>query len=514
MIFENWKSDLRASLVVFLVALPLCLGIALASNAPLAAGIYSGVIGGLVVGFLSGSPISVSGPANGLTVIVAAAIATLGSYEAVAVAIFIAGLFQILFSTLRFGVVGDYFPTSVIKGMLAAIGIILILKQLPHAVGFDADYMGDDAFYEKTGGNTFSQLVNAVNFLHLGAVFISGMSISIILIWDKLANKTKWAFFKTIPGPLAAILSAIVVNKMFSYTLPDFVLEGEHLVSLPFRGGVGEFLSAVKLPNWGLLNDVRVYLIGFSIALIGSLESLLSVDAADKIDTEKRFSDKNRELRAQGIGNLVCGLVGGIPIASVIVRSSVNVNSGAKTQLSSIFHSVWILLSVILIPSFLNLIPLPVLASILLVVGYRLANPNIFKIMFHKGVNQFIPFVVTIIAILFSNLLVGIMIGITIGFIFVIRSNIHQSMVLVQDKNLFLIRFFKDVSFLQKAELQKMFAKIVPGSTVIIDGSNSVFVDDDIVDSIEEFMKRAESIGIDVRIKKSSLAICSIFKEV
>jgi MFS superfamily sulfate permease-like transporter len=513
MLFDNWKSDLKASLVVFLVALPLCLGIALASNAPLASGIYSGVIGGLVVGFLSGSPISVSGPANGLTVIVAAAIASLGSFEAVAVAIFIAGLFQILFSALRFGVVGDYFPTSVIKGMLAAIGIILILKQLPHAIGFDVDYMGDDSFYEKTGGNTFSQLVNALDFLHLGAVFVSGISISIILGWDKLA-KSKWIFFKIIPGPLVAIVSAIFINKFFSYTLPDFVLQGEHLVSLPFQGGVREFFSAVKLPNWGLLNDVRVYLIGFSIALIGSLESLLSVDAADKIDSEKRFTDKNRELRAQGIGNLMCGLLGGIPIASVIVRSSVNVNSGAKTQLSSILHSVWILLSVILIPGLLNLIPLPVLASILLVVGYRLANPQIFKVMYLKGVNQFIPFVVTIIAILFSNLLVGIMVGITIGFIFVIRSNIHQSMVLVQEKNLFLIRFFKDVSFLQKAELQKMFAKITPGSTVIIDGSNSVFVDDDIIDSIEEFMKRAESIGIDVRLKKSSLAICSIFKEV
>ncbi len=510
---NSLKKDIQSSLVVFLVALPLCLGIALASNAPLAAGIFSGIIGGIVIGMMSGSEISVSGPANTLTLVFAAGMASLGSLEAMALAVFLAGLIQVIFSLLRAGIIGDFFPNSVIKGMLAAIGIILILKQFPHAVGYDVDYMGDDAFIEKSGKNTFEQLLNAFQFIHPGAVLISVMSLGIMLGWDKGASKG-YRFFQLLPGALMAILSAVVVNSLFQSFFPSVLIDGDHLVNLPFNGGFKELFEQVKGPAWELLKNPKIYPVALTIAIIGSLESLLSVDAADKFDEHGRFTNKNRELLAQGVGNALCGLVGGIPVASVIVRSSVNVNAGAQSKLSSIFHGGWILLSVVFIPHLLNKIPLPVLASILLLVGYKLSRPQLFLSMYKKGWNQFIPFVVTVIAILFSNLLIGISIGMIVGFVFVIRSNIHKSIVEVNDNNRYLIRFYKDVSFLQKAELQKILLTIPENASVVIDGSQGVFVDDDILDVIEEFIKRGETMGIKVQLKKSSLSLCPIFKEV
>jgi MFS superfamily sulfate permease-like transporter len=511
--FHSLKKDIQSSLVVFLVALPLCLGIALASNAPLASGIFSGIVGGIVIGIISGSQISVSGPANTLTIVFAAGMAGLGSLEAMSLAVFIAGGIQILFSFLRAGTIGDYFPNSVIKGMLAAIGIILILKQFPHAVGYDVDYMGDDAFFEKSGNNTFSQILNAFNFFHPGAVLVSMVSLGIILSWEKGATKGI-RFFQIIPGALVAILAAVCINSIFKLFFPSVILNGDHLVNLPFTGGFSELWGQMRGPSWELLRNSNIYPIAFSIAIIGSLESLLSVDAADKFDEHGRFTNKNRELLAQGVGNALCGLVGGIPVASVIVRSSVNVSAGAQTKLSSIFHGVWILLSVAFIPHLLNKIPLPVLASILLLVGYKLSRPGLFISMYRKGWNQFIPFIVTVFAILFSNLLIGIIIGMIIGFIFVIRSNIHKSIVEVNSENRYLIRFYKDVSFLQKAELQQIFLSIPENANVVIDGSQGVFVDDDILDVIEEFIKRGQTMGITVQLKKSSLALCPIFKEV
>ena len=511
--FNSVKKDIQSSLVVFLVALPLCLGIALASNAPLAAGIFSGIIGGIVIGMMSGSQISVSGPANTLTLVFAAGMASLGSLEAMALAVFLAGLIQVFFSFLRGGVIGDFFPNAVIKGMLAAIGIILILKQFPHAVGYDVDYMGDDAFFEKSGNNTFGQIINAFQFIHPGAVLVSIMSLAIMLGWDKGAIKG-FRFFQIIPGALMAILAAVIINSLFKSFFPAVLIDGEHLVNLPFEGGFRELVDQVKAPAWEMLKNPKIYPIAFSIAIIGSLESLLSVDAADKFDEHGRFTNKNRELLAQGVGNALCGLVGGIPVASVIVRSSVNVNAGAQSKLSSIFHGGWILLSVVFIPHLLNKIPLPVLASILLLVGYKLSRPGLFISMYRKGWNQFIPFIVTVLAILFSNLLIGISIGMIIGFIFVIRSNIHKSIVEVNADNRYLIRFYKDVSFLQKAELQKIFLTIPENANVVIDGSQGVFVDDDIIDVIEEFIKRGQTMGITVQLKKSSLALCPIFKEV
>lgn len=512
MILKYWKKDFQSSIVVFLVALPLCLGIALASNAPLSAGLYAGIIGGMVIGAFSNSSVSVSGPAAGLTVIVAAAIQTLGSFEAFALAVFIAGIMQIFFGLFKGGVVGDYFPSSVIKGMLAAIGIILILKQFPHAVGYDSDFMGDEAFEQRSGGNTFTQLAAAFSLFHPGALVVSLMAMAIMLYWEKMALRS-YKFFQLIPGALVAVLFGIILNYGFGFVSQELVLSGDHLVSLPFEGGFRDFYGGFHFPDWSQLGNMKIFTVALTIALVGSLQSLLSVDAADKIDTDGRLTNKNRELFAQGIGNALSGFIGGLPITTVIVRSSANVNAGAKTKLSAMFHGLWLLLCVVLIPGILNLIPLAGLASVLLLVGYKLTKIELIRAMYDKGLNQFIPFSVTIVAILFSNLLMGVFVGIIVGFFFVIKSNIHKSIVMVRDGDMFLIKFYKDVSFLQKVTLQKILNKIPNGSSVILDASSSVFVDDDIVDVIEDFMKRGRASDIKVELKKSTLALCPLFLE-
>ncbi len=507
-IFKFWRRDLQSSLVVFLVALPLCLGIALASGAPMSSGLVAGIIGGIVVGALSGSPISVSGPAAGLTVIVASSLQSLGSFDLFMTAVFLSGLFQILFSFCRGGVIGDYFPSSVIRGMLAAIGLILILKQFPHAVGYDADYMGDESFQEAGGENTFTRLLTTLQMIHWGAIIISLSSFFIIYGWDKMAARGI-KFFQLIPGALIAVVSSVFLTLFFR-TNVDFHLRSDQLVSLPLTG-LNEF--KFFLPSFSSLLSAKVFIVGFTIALVGSLESLLSVDAADKLDEEGRITDKNRELLAQGIGNSLSGLCGGLPVTAVIVRTSANSNAGAKTRLSAILHSVWLLLAVVLIPLYLNFIPLAALATILILVGYKLTKPKIIKEMYQRGWENFLPFISTIVAILLTDLLTGIAIGMVIGFFFVIKTNLHKAVVMVQDDTMYLIRFHKDVSFLQKASLQKMLRSLPEGSSVLIDGTNSVFVDNDIVDVLEEFVKRAPANGIRVTLKKSSLAICPLFKE-
>lgn len=509
--FNHWKSDVQSSLVVFLVALPLCLGIALASNAPLAAGLFAGIIGGIVVGAVSGSPISVSGPAAGLTVIVASSITTLGSFEAFTVAVFISGLIQIVFSFLKGGVIGDYFPSSVIKGMLAAIGILLILKQIPHAVGYDIDFMGDESFFQASGGNTFSQILQAMNVFHPGAIVVSLLSLSIMLSWEKSAQKNI-KFFQVIPGALIAVLVSIALNYIFSKTLPALVLDGDHLVSLPFSGGLTDFMAGVNFPTWSFLSDTRVYGVALTIAIVGSLESLLSVDAADKIDKDNRVTNKNRELLAQGLGNSISGFIGGLPITAVIVRTSANVSGGGKSKLSAILHGMWLMLSVMLVPNLLNMIPLSALAAVLLLVGYKLAKPEVIKAMYQRGMNQFVPFAVTILAILLTNLLNGILVGIAVGFYYVVKSNIHKSIIMVEEEGLYLIKFYKDVSFLQKTTLLEMFNCIPEGSSLVLDGSSPVFVDEDIQDVIEEYLKRGSKTGIKIELKRSPLALCPLFK--
>lgn len=503
--FSHWKSDLRSSLVVFLVALPLCLGIALASNAPLSAGLIAGIVGGLIVGFFSNSNISVSGPAAGLTTIIAAAVTDLGSFNILTLSVFFAGLIQVIFSIAKGGVIGNYFPTSVIKGMLAAIGLILILKQFPHLVGYDADFFGDESFEQRDGQNTFSEILVAMRSTHLGATFVGLISIGLILIWERGAAKGK-SFFKLVPGALVAVITSILLNELFKVAMPTMIIEDKHLVQLP------NFLSGFMMPDWAALSNPKVYTTAIVIALVASIESLLSVEAADKIDESGRVTNKNRELLAQGMGNTVCGLIGGLPVTAVIVRTSANASSGAKTQLSTILHGLWLLICVATIPQVLNLIPLSCLAAVLILVGYKLTKPDLIRKMYFKGHNQFLPFIVTIVAILFTDLLVGIAIGMMVGFIFVIRSSIHKAIVMVNEGNDYLIRFHKDVSFLQKTVLMEMFDKIPGNSTVVIDGSKNVYVDHDIEEQIEDFVLRSKLSNIKVDLKKSTLALSPLFK--
>lgn len=510
--FLSLKEDMKSSLVVFLVALPLCLGIALASGAPLASGLFAGIIGGIVVGFLSDSSISVSGPAAGLTVIVASSITQLGSFEAFCLAVMMAGLLQLAFGLLKGGTIGDYFPASVIKGMLAAIGIILILKQLPHAVGFDATFMGDNSYQDPSGSNTFTQILDGLRMFHLGAASVSIFSLTLMVAWEKASAKGI-KFFQIIPGALVAVVLSIGINQIFAQYAPALYIGQEHLVNIPFDGGISSFLSGMKLPDFGAITNMAIFKIAVTIAMVASLESLLSVDAADKMDPHSRITDKNKELVAQGIGNTLSGLIGALPVTAVIVRTSANVTAGAKSKLSCIMHGAWLALCLILIPKLLNLIPLATLASVLLLVGYKLTKPKLIKSMYDAGWNQFVPFAITIVAIIFTDLLTGIFIGMLVGFFYVIKSNVHNSIVIVEENNLYLVKFYKDVSFLQKPKLQKIFSAIPEGSSVIIDGSTSIFVDHDIVEAIEDFMKRSQEKKITVNLKRSSLAICTLFKE-
>lgn len=510
-LFKFWKQDFQSSIVVFLVALPLCLGIALASNAPLAAGLFAGIIGGIVVGSLSGSSLSVAGPAAGLTVIVVNAIQELGSFQAFTLAVFLSGLIQILFSLFKLGKFGDFFPTSVIKGMLAAIGLLLILKQFPHAIGYDAGFMGDEAFSGKDGSNTFTTFFGAIGALHMGAVLISVISIALMLTWDKLAYKGH-KFFKLIPGALVAVVLSVAINQILVSSGSALAILDEHLVTLPFKGGFGEVFAGLSLPDWSFLTNPLVYKVAITIALVGSIESLLSVDAADKIDPKSRKSSKNRELLAQGVGNSLSGFIGALPVTAVIVRTSANITAGAQSKLSAVLHGIWILLCVALIPHILNMIPLAVLASVLLLVGYKLTSLGLIKTMYNKGSNQFIPFAATIIAILLTDLLVGIGIGMVVGFAYIIKSNMTKAIVTVHDDKQYLIRFHKDVSFLQKAHLSEVLEKIPENSDVVIDGKG-VFVDTDIVDLLQDYLKRAAGSDRRVHIQKSSTALSPFFRE-
>ena len=508
--FTFWKQDLKASIVVFLVALPLCMGIALASGAPLSSGLIAGMIGGIVVGFFSNSPISVSGPAAGLTVIVAGAITELGAFNIFTLSVFLAGLLQIVFSFLSGGKIGDFFPASVIKGMLAAIGIILILKQFPHMMGYDDVFMGHESFQQMDGQNTLSDLLIAFDRFHVGAFSIGITAILIMLGWEAGAKKHK--FFQLIPGALVAVIMGVVLNSIYMSSFESLAVMDKHLVELPFKGGFRDFFSSFFLPDWSQLLNPKVLTSAVVIALVASIESLLSTEAADKIDETGRITDKNRELLAQGIGNTLSGLVGGLPLTAVIVRTSANATAGAKTKFSAILHGLWLLLCVVTIPHILNLIPLSALAAMLILVGYKLAKPSLIKAMYNKGMNQFLPFIITILAILFTDLLVGIMIGMVAGFFFVLKSNVHKSIVMVRDGENYLIKFYKDVSFLQKGLLLKKLREIPENSSVVIDGTKNIFVDEDIAEVIEDFVKRSESNGIKVELKKSSLALSPIFK--
>jgi hypothetical protein len=486
-LYTHLGNNLSASIVVLLVALPLCVGIALASGTPIFSGIIAGIIGGIVVGQLSGSHLSVSGPAASLTFVVSAMIIKLGSFETFLLAVLIAGAFQILFAFLKGGIVGDYIPNAVIKGMVAAIGIILMMKQIPHLLGYDADFEGDESFLQDDHNNTITTILTAINFLTPMSVLIGGVSMVLLIFWEQFNHqRNKWIHY--VPGPLVVVLVAVVLNTYGAGLFNMLPLEQKHLVWLPVANNVQEFVSFFTFPNFHEIGNPEVWLAGFMLAVIASLETLLGIEAIDKIDPLKRITPSNKELKAQGIGNIISGLIGGLPITSVIVRSSANVSAGAKSKQSTIFHGVLILIGVALIPFILNKIPLSAIAAILIVTGYKIARINIFKEMHQKGLNQFIPFCITIIAILFSNLLFGIAIGIIASVIFIIRGNFKSAILMIQDNNQYLIRFRKDITFLNKAIIKQKLESLPNNSYLLIDIRKADFIDKDVIDEINDFL--------------------------
>jgi len=416
------KLDLSAGLVVFLLAIPLCLGIALASGAPLFSGIVSGIVGGIIVGFLSESHLSVSGPAAGLTVIAINAIQQLGAYEAFLTAALLAGFIQLIAGYLKAGIIGHYFPSSVIKGMLASIGIILILKQLPHFVGLHSEFFGAMEFNEPDGTNTFSKLMYAFSHVNGLAFFVGAFSLFILIIWEKPIIK-RISALQVLPGALVAVISSILIPIIANKINPNWKISSEQFVNLPNLFDSDVLQTAFSFPDFSALFYPEVYVVAITLAIVASLESLLSIEAVDKLDPEKRRSPNNQELKAQGVGNIVSSLLGGLPVTSVIVRSSANVNSGAKTKMAADYHGIFLLVSVVLIPSLINNIPLSSLAAVLLVVGYKLTKPALIKQQRKLGKEQFIPFATTIVAILLTDLLVGIIIGLHVGAFFNIYSN-------------------------------------------------------------------------------------------
>jgi carbonic anhydrase len=483
-IISKIKNDLPASIVVFLVALPLCLGVALASGAPLLSGVISGVIGGLVVGFFSGSHTSVSGPAAGLAAVVLTAITQLERFDIFLMAVVIAGVMQLIVGIAKGGFIANYIPSNVIKGLLAAIGIILILKQIPHAVGFDRNAEDDFTFFQKDGENTFSELLSIFSYFSWGAVIISLLSILVMIYWEKTSLK-KVKFF---PASLFVVIFGVGLNLIFKRYFPQFYIGDTHLVNIPKFDGI---FSLITLPDFDSIGNYKVWMVALTIAIVASLETLLNLEAVENIDPHKRQASPNRELIAQGIGNIFSGLIGGIPITSVIVRSSVNINAGAETKLSTILHGLFLLVSILLLSPIINLIPLASLASILLITGYKLTKISLFKDMFKKGLNQFVPFVATIIAIVFTDLLVGVLIGLAISIFYLLKSNFKNPFVL-QKETLHIgetmrIELSNQVSFLNKASIKDTLWSVPNNAKVIIDATYSDFIDNDVLEIIDDF---------------------------
>lgn len=508
-LFSSWKQDLPSGFVVFFVALPLCLGVGLSSTTVVGhpelsnifSGIIAGVVGGILVAIFSGSRLGVSGPAAGLISIVSAALLTLGSYESFLVAVVLSGAIQFIAGMLGAGAIGNYFPSSVIKGMLAGIGITLILKEIPHAFGYDKDFFGDESFFQPDGHNTFSEILYALNALQPGAVVISILSIAILIVFDKPFFK-RFALFKFLPGSIIVVVFGLVLNEIFRAVSFDFwYVDAKHLVALPEAKSFGEFISFFTLPDFSALANPNVYLIALTLALVGSLESLLSVEATDKLDPEHHITPTNKELRAQGIGNMVSGLIGGLPITQVIVRSSANINAGAKSKMSAIFHGLFLLLFAALIPSLLNKIPLASLAAILFLVGYKLAKISLFKSMYKLGWNQFLPFIVTIIGILFTNLLVGIGLGMAVAIFYILKRNIQNDYTKSLQEGTLVIELAEEVSFLNKGGIMNTLCDIPKNSTVRIDASNCKSIDYDVLEEIHEFITKnapAKSIVVEL----------------
>lgn len=482
---KNIKYDLASGIVVYLVALPLCLGVALASGAPLLSGIISGIIGGIIVGYLSGSHTSVSGPAAGLATVVLASIAQLGGFEIFSTALLIAGFLQLAAGYFKGGIIANYIPSNVIKGLLASIGILLILKQIPRAIGYDNDHEDAFSFIQPNGENTFSHFFNSFSHFNPGSIAISLFAIALLVLWDKTPLKK----FKFLPPSLFVVLFGILINLLFKTFAPSLLIEGHHLVNIPISKASDLFI--INLPSFSTLTNYNVWIVAFTLAIVASLETLLNLEAVDNIDVHKRNSPANRELMAQGTGNILAGFFGGLPVTSVIVRSSVNIDAGAKTKLSAILHGVFLLISILTISSFLNMIPLAALASILIITGYKLAKVKLFKEMYQKGWNQFLPFMATILGILFTDLLIGVVIGLSVSIFFLLKSNFKKPFTVTTDANYtdetIRIKLPNQVSFLNKATIKETLWSIPNNSKVIIDASNTDYIDNDVLEIIKDF---------------------------
>lgn len=504
---KNIFVDLKAGVVVFLVALPLSLGIALACNVPLFSGILSGVIGGIIVTIFSGSLLSVSGAAAGLTAVVLASVTALGSYPAFLAAVLFAGILQIGFGLAKAGSVGNYIPSSVIKGMLAGIGIILIIKQLPHLVGYDADPEGDFYFEQADGHNSISELFYMFKNLSPGAVIVGLVSVVLLLICDmEFYRKNK--VLTMIPGPLLVVIVGVLIHLAMR-NQPDLGIGADHLVKLPVIRDWSDFKSNLIQPDFSQWSKGPFWGVVVTLALVASLESLLSVEATDKLDPQKRDSNSNKELIAQGIGNITSGLTGALPVTAVIVRSSANINAGAQSKLSAVIHAVLLFSCVLLIPHVLGLIPNAALAAILIMTGYKLTKISLFKYLYKKGWDQFLPFVVTIVVMLVTDLLKGVGAGLVVAVIFIIRANIRSSFDIaesvIDNKRIYMIKLPQHITFFNKGFLITFFRKIKNDSTVIIDGSINKTTDKDVTEVMENFMDSAAGRNIEVSLVKYEL---------
>lgn len=492
-----FKHDLPAGLSVFLVALPLCLGIALASGAPLYAGILSGIIGGMMVSLLSGSQLAVSGPGAGLTTLVAASIISLGDYKLFLLAVMVAGLFQLLLGLFKLGAIANYFPSSVIKGMLAAIGIILVSKQIPLALGYDKPDFWTSGFIQLFSANNFFGNIENFN-LHItrGAILISIISLLVlILLQQPFAKK-----LKVIPAPLLVVAFGIIANIIFTNIASDFSLKQTQLVNIS-----SNIFENISYPDFSkIFSTFEIWKYGILIGLLATLETLLCVEAVDKLDKRNRITPVNRELIAQGIGNMTCGLLGAIPITAVVVRGAANVDAGGRTKLSAFTHGLFLLLAVLVFPFLLNKIPYASLAAILLITGYNLTKPKLYRNMWSLGRQQFIPFMITIIVILSTDLLLGVSIGLLISIYYIVQSNFKIEYNITLTQNLGIktqyIKLNHNVTFLNKVKLRKTLDEVPEYSNLTIDGSESRLIDYDILEIISEFHTKAKDRHIELHL--------------
>ncbi|MBT3879110.1 MAG: SulP family inorganic anion transporter [Candidatus Scalindua sp.] len=503
--FSHIKQDIPSSIVVLFVALPLCLGIALASGAPLFSGLIAGIVGGMVVGSISDSAHGVSGPAAGLAVVVFEALRSM-SFEIFLLAVVIGGVLQIILGLARAGIIGYFFPSAVIKGMLAGIGIIIILKQIPHAFGYDKEWMGSDSFVQLDGENTFTLLWKLfLGHVTPGAVLIAAISVAILLLWELYLTKKHQNVFKLIQGPIVVVAAAICCQFVTKSYFPQYAVGPEHLVSVPIAGSISSFFDLFTFPDFSQFGNKEVYILGVTIAIVASLETLLCVEATDKLDTHKRVTSTNRELFAQGAGNILSGMIGGLPITQVIVRSSANHQAGSRTKLSTILHGALMLICVALLPSVLNLIPLSALACILIMVGYKLSKPSLFIQTYKLGWNQFLPFIVTILGIVFVDLLVGLGLGCCVGAAVVLIRNYKNSHFLHMETGnggeQLRMTLAEDVNFLNKGAIIKELARIPGMTNLTIDMSKCSSIDYDVREAIEDFIKSASGRDINVTLK-------------